>query len=310
MLIAIIFIFLKVGTLNYLILTNIYLNNNIQNILWIGFIVAFMSKIPMIPFHIWLPEAHVEAPTGGSVLLAGILLKLGTYGILRFLIPLFPFSSFFFLPLIFSLAGISIIYTSGTAIRQTDLKRIIAYTSIAHMNVVVVALFVFKVMSIEGSIFQMLSHGLVSSSLFFCIGFFYDRYHTRIIENFGGSIQFLPVLSVFFFISTLANLAFPGTSNFVGEFIMLTSIFEENTFITFISSLGMFLSGAYSLWVFNRICFGNIKLIFIQDLNFFEFFILFLLSFLTLLFGIFPFILTDSMTISVYVLKYLLEFKF
>ena len=309
MLLSIIFILFKIGTLNYLILTNIYLKESIQNILWVGFIFAFMSKIPMIPFHIWLPEAHVEAPTGGSVLLAGILLKLGTYGILRFLIPLFSYSSFYFLPIIFSLSGISIIYTSGTAIRQTDLKRIIAYTSIAHMNIVVISLFVLKIISLEGSLFQMLSHGLVSSSLFFCIGFFYDRYHTRIIENFGGNVQFLPLLSFFFFIFTLANLAFPITCNFVGEFLMLVGIFEENFLISVISSLGMLLSGAYSLWVFNRICFGNIKSIFTYDLIYFEFFILGFLAFFIIFFGIFPTFLTNIMTASIYNFKYLLEFK-
>jgi len=198
MLLSIIFIFVNVGTFNYQILINIFYKETIQQILWIGFMIAFMSKIPMVPFHIWLPEAHVEAPTGGSVLLAGVLLKLGTYGILRFLIPVFPLGTIYYLPIIYSLAGISIIYTSGTAIRQTDLKRIIAYTSIAHMNLVVVSLFVLNLISIEGAIFQMLSHGIVSSALFFCIGFYYDRYNTRIIENFGGSVQFLPLLSFFF----------------------------------------------------------------------------------------------------------------
>jgi proton-translocating NADH-quinone oxidoreductase chain M len=261
--------------------------------------IAFMSKIPMVPFHIWLPEAHVEAPTGGSVLLAGILLKLGTYGIIRFLIPIFSLGSFHYLPIVYSLAGISIIYTSGTAIRQTDLKRVIAYTSIAHMNLVVVALFVLNLISVEGSIFQMLSHGLVSSALFFCIGFYYDRYHTRIIENFGGSVQFLPLLSFFFFIFTLANLAFPCTCNFVGEFVMLIGIFSENSFLAFLSSFGMILSGAYSLWIYNRICFGNIKLVFVKDLNRFEFIILTILAFFTIFFGIFPTILTDYMTISI-----------
>ncbi len=299
MLLSIIFIFVNVGTFNYQILINIFYKETIQQILWIGFMIAFMSKIPMVPFHIWLPEAHVEAPTGGSVLLAGVLLKLGTYGILRFLIPIFPLGTIYYLPIIYSLAGISIIYTSGTAIRQTDLKRIIAYTSIAHMNLVVVSLFVLNLISIEGAIFQMLSHGIVSSALFFCIGFYYDRYNTRIIENFGGSVQFLPLLSFFFFIFTLANLGFPCTCNFVGEFVMLVGIFNENNFIAFLSSFSMVLSAAYSLWVYNRICFGNVKLIFINDVNRFEFLILFVLAFFTILFGIFPNILTDYLTLSV-----------
>ena len=299
MLLSIIFIYVNVGTFNYQILISICYNESIQNILWVGFIIAFMSKIPMVPFHIWLPEAHVEAPTGGSVLLAGVLLKLGTYGILRFLIPIFSLGTLHYLPAVYTLAGISIIYTSGTAIRQTDLKRIIAYTSIAHMNLVVVALFVLNLIAVEGAIFQMLSHGIVSSALFFCIGFYYDRYNTRIIENFGGSVQFLPLLSFFFFIFTLANLAFPCTCNFVGEFVMLVGIFNENSFIAFLGSLGMVLSGAYSLWVYNRICFGNVKLIYVKDVNRFEFIILFILFFFTILFGIFPTILTDYMTLSV-----------
>ena len=299
MLLSIIFLYVNVGSLNYQILTNIYYDVSIQKILWIGFIIAFMSKIPMVPFHIWLPEAHVEAPTGGSVLLAGVLLKLGTYGILRFLIPFFSFGTLYYLPVIYSLAGISIIYTSGTAIRQTDLKRIIAYTSIAHMNLVVISLLVLNLIAVEGAIFQMLSHGIVSSALFFCIGFYYDRYHTRIIENFGGSVQFLPLLSFFFFIFTLANLAFPCTCNFVGEFVMLVGIFNENSFIALLGSSGMVLSGAYSLWVYNRICFGNVKLIYVSDINRFEFLILSILAFFTILFGIFPNILTDYFTISV-----------
>jgi proton-translocating NADH-quinone oxidoreductase chain M len=299
MLLSIIYLYVNVGTFNYQILKSVYLNTFIQKFLWVAFMVAFMSKIPMVPFHIWLPEAHVEAPTGGSVLLAGVLLKLGTYGILRFLLPLFSFGTLYNLPLIYSLSGISIIYTSGTAIRQTDLKRVIAYTSIAHMNLVVIALFVLNLISIEGGIFQMLSHGIVSSALFFCIGFYYDRYNTRVIENFGGSIQFLPLLSFFFFIFTLANLAFPCTCNFIGEFLMLIGIFNENSFIAFISSFGMVLSGAYSLWIYNRICFGNVKLIFVKDLNRFEFIILFILIFFTVLFGIFPTFLMDCLTFSV-----------
>ena len=309
MLLSIIFIYVNVGTLNYQILSSIYFNESIQYFLWIAFMIAFMSKIPMVPFHIWLPEAHVEAPTGGSVLLAGVLLKLGTYGILRFLLPLFPLGTLYYLPLMYSLTGISIIYTSGTAIRQTDLKRVVAYTSIAHMNLVVIALFVLNLISVEGAIFQMLSHGIVSSALFFCIGFYYDRYNTRIIENFGGSVQFLPLLSFFFFIFTLANLAFPCTCNFVGEFVMLVGIFNENSFVAFLSSLGMVLSGAYSLWIYNRVCFGNIKLIFVKDLNRFEFIILFILFFFTILFGIFPIILTNYMTFSIVNLINLIDIK-
>ena len=196
---SIIYIYLLTGTFNYLILISLKFENNIQFYLWLGFFFAFASKIPIFPFHLWLPEAHVEAPTGGSVLLAGILLKLGTYGVIRFLIPLFKDASFFFLPLIFLLCIISIIYASGTAIRQSDIKRVIAYTSIAHMNLVILGSFSFNLLGFAGSIFQMLSHGIVSSALFFCIGVLYSKFHTRLIDDFGGLVQLAPKFSIFFF---------------------------------------------------------------------------------------------------------------
>jgi proton-translocating NADH-quinone oxidoreductase chain M len=302
MLLSIIFIFKSTGSLNYLILINYNFSFEIQKYLWIGFMLAFMSKVPMIPFHIWLPEAHVEAPTSGSVLLAGILLKLGTYGILRFLIPLFPLANIYFTPIVYSFAGFSIIYASATALRQADLKRIIAYTSIAHMNLVVIALFVVNHIGFTGALFQMLAHGIVSSALFFCIGFYYDRFHTRIIDNFGGTMQTLPLLSVCFLIFNLANLGMPTTCNFVGEFLMLSGIYIKNNFICFISALGMVFSGAYSLWVCNRVCFGNLKMVFVNDLNRREFFILFILIVLTFIFGIFSTIITDYTQFSFYYL--------
>lgn len=300
MLFSIIFIFLRVGTFDFQVLASLNLNLQTQNILWFGFILAFLTKIPVIPFHLWLPEAHVEAPTGGSVLLAGILLKLGTYGILRFLIPLFNVASVYNIPLIYALGGISIIYSSGTAIRQTDLKRVIAYTSIAHMNLIFIGLFSFSITSLIGSLFQMLSHGFVSSALFFCIGCFYNRYHTRIIENYGGLVQILPMLSIYFFIFTLANIAFPGTSNFIGEVLLFIGIFENNFFITFISILSLVFSGAYSLWVYNRVCFGNLKTTYNYptDLSLLEFFILFILLFFTIFLGCFPKIITDTVLLS------------
>lgn len=302
MLLSIIFIYINIGSFNYLILSNIAFTFELQKYLWIGFMLAFMSKVPMIPFHIWLPEAHVEAPTSGSVLLAGILLKLGTYGILRFLIPFFSEANLYYMPVIYAIAGFSIIYASATALRQTDLKRIIAYTSIAHMNLVVIALFSINHLSLTGALFQMLAHGLVSSALFFCIGFFYDRFHTRIIDNFGGTMQSLPVLSVFFLIFNLANLGMPATCNFVGEFLMLSGIFFKNNFICLISALGMVFSGAYSLWVCNRVCYGNFKMVFVQDLDRREFFILFILMVFTFIFGIFSTIITDYTQVSFYYL--------
>jgi proton-translocating NADH-quinone oxidoreductase chain M len=310
MLLSIVFIYNDVGTLNYFILLKINYNHVFQNILWIGFILAFMSKIPTIPFHIWLPEAHVEAPTSGSVLLAGVLLKLGTYGILRFLIPFFPHATVYFTPFIFVFAGISIIYSSATATRQTDLKRIIAYTSIAHMNLILTSIFVLNHISLTGSFFQMLAHGIVSSALFFCIGFYYDRFHTRIIENFGGTVQTLPILSVFFLLFNLANLGLPTTCNFIGEFMMLVGIFLKNSFICFISSFGMVLSGVYSLWVCNRICFGNNKMIFVKDLNRFEFLILFFLCILMFIFGILSTLVTDYTNTVFYQLINFIDIKY
>lgn len=302
MLFSIVFIFLYTGTFNYQILICLFYNKQVQLWLWVGFILAFITKIPVIPFHLWLPEAHVEAPTGGSVLLAGVLLKLGTYGILRFLLPILSFASYYFAPFIYMLGGFSIIYASGTAIRQTDLKRVIAYTSIAHMNLVLIGLFSFNLTAIIGSIFQMLSHGIVSSALFFCIGFFYNRFNTRIIENFGGLVQILPKLSFLFFIFILANIAFPMTSNFVGELLLLIGIFSNNSFIAIIGTLSMVLSGGYSLWVYNRVCFGNLKINTGSDLNLLEFFILVSLAFLVFFLGIYPKILIDFFYVSSLVL--------
>ena len=309
MLLSIMFLYKHVGSLNYLILINVNYTLDIQLILWVGFMLAFMSKVPMIPFHLWLPEAHVEAPTSGSVLLAGVLLKLGTYGILRFLLPIFPLATIYYTPIVFSIGGFSIIYASATALRQTDLKRIIAYTSIAHMNLVVIALFVINHLSLTGALFQMIAHGLVSSALFFCIGFYYDRFHTRIVENYGGTMQTMPILSVFFLIFNLANLGMPTTCNFVGEFLMLTGTCLKNNFICFISALGMVFSGAYSLWVCNRVCYGNTKLVFIQDVNKIEFFILASLLIFTFFFGIFSTTLTDFSDVSFYYLINLIKSK-
>lgn len=293
--------------MNYQILISIIYNKSTQCVLWLGFILAFLTKIPVIPFHLWLPEAHVEAPTGGSVLLAGILLKLGTYGILRFLLPLFSYASFYYAPFIYMLGGVSIIYASGTAIRQTDLKRVIAYTSIAHMNLVIIGLFSFNTSAIIGSIYQMLSHGLVSSALFFTIGFLYNRFNTRIIENYGGIVQVVPKLSCLFFIFILANIAFPGTCNFVGELLLLIGIFQQNIFVTLVCTSSLVLSGAYSLWLYNRICFGNVKINFVNDLNKLEFFILSFLGILIIFFGIFSKMILDYINMSALVLLVYIE---
>jgi len=199
MLLAIVYAITQVGTTNYEILVTFSFSNIEQKLIWFSFFLSFSSKIPSLPVHLWLPEAHVEAPTAGSIILAGILLKLGTYGFIRFSIPILPKASFYFTPLVYTISVISLIYTSFTAIRQTDLKRIIAYTSIAHMNLVVLAIFSFNIIGIEGAILQCLSHGFVSSALFLIIGIFYDRQHTKTIKYYGGLAHVMPISIIFFF---------------------------------------------------------------------------------------------------------------
>jgi len=239
MLIAILYIYYQVGTTDYEILLTVHFTDIEQKLLWAAFFASFATKVPMLPAHIWLPEAHVEAPTAGSVILAGVLLKLGTYGLLRFSFPLFPDASFYFTPLVYSLASIGIVYTSFTAIRQTDFKRIIAYTSVAHMNLVVVGLFSFNVIGLEGAILQSISHGFVASALFLIIGVVYERYHTRMVKYYGGLVHVMPLYSLIFLFFTMANIGLPGTGSFVGEFLILTGSFSTNTSVTLISATGM-----------------------------------------------------------------------
>lgn len=231
---------------------------------WLAFFLSFAVKIPMLPFHIWLPEAHVEAPTTGSVLLAGILLKLGSYGFLRFSLMLFPWASRYFAPLIYLLGVWSILYASFTAVRQSDMKRIIAYASVAHMNLLVLGLFSFTSLGLTGSVLQMLSHGFVSSGLFFCIGVLYDRYHTRLVFHYSGLSQVMPIFASFFFVYTLANMGLPGTSSFVGEFCIFAGVFQTNVWAGLWSSWGILLSAIYALWLYNRLMFGNLQTQYLQ----------------------------------------------
>ena len=255
------------------------------------FFLAFASKVPMVPVHLWLPEAHVEAPTAGSVILAGILLKLGTYGLIRFSLPLFPFASFFFTPLVYTIALMGIIYTSFTAIRQSDFKRIIAYTSIAHMNLVILGIFSFNKIGIEGAILQSLSHGFVASALFLVIGIVYDRYKTRLVQYYGGLASVMPIYIFIFLFFTMANISFPGTSSFVGEFLILVGSFKVNSTITFLGAISVIIGGAYSLWLFNRIAYGNLKTQYTTqfiDLSLREFLTFLPLILGTLIVGIYP----------------------
>ena len=308
MLLSILYIYFQVGTTDYEVLLSFSFSEFEQKILWFTFFLAFASKVPMLPVHLWLPEAHVEAPTAGSVILAGVLLKLGTYGFIRYSIPLFPKASFFFTPLVYTIAAIGIIYTSFTAIRQSDFKRIIAYTSIAHMNLVVLGIFSFNSIGIEGAIFQSISHGFVASALFLVIGIVYDRYHTRIVKYYSGLASVMPVYISIFLFFTMGNIAFPGTSSFIGEFLILTGSFKSNTSVTFLGATGVILSGAYSLWLLNRIAFGNMKVQYYAkfiDLNHREFMCFLPLIIGTLLLGIFPGIVLNSVHFSV---NYLIEF--
>nr|YP_009048884.1 NADH dehydrogenase subunit 4 [Wildemania schizophylla]AID57254.1 NADH dehydrogenase subunit 4 [Wildemania schizophylla] len=291
MLLAILIIYFQYGTTDIQVLWNIHFDIRTQIILWLAFFASLAVKIPMVPFHIWLPEAHAEAPTAGSVILAGVLLKMGGYGFLRFSLPLFPEASLYFAPLIYLLSIIAAIYASLTTIRQVDLKKIIAYSSVSHMGFVTLGLFSFTIQGIEGSIILMLSHGLVSSALFLCIGILYDRHKTRILKYYGGLVQVMPIFSLLFLFFTFSNLGFPGTSSFVGEFLVLIGLFYIQPITTFLSSLAMILGAGYSIWLFNRLCFGNLKLQYIQnfqDISRREFFILFPLSLTILWMGIYP----------------------
>nr|QIA60968.1 NADH dehydrogenase subunit 4 [Scapania griffithii] len=270
MLLAILSISFQTGTTDLQILLTTEFSERRQILLWIAFFASFSVKVPMVPVHIWLPEAHVEAPTAGSVILAGILLKLGTYGFLRFSIPMFPEATLYFTPFIYALSVIAIIYTSLTTIRQIDLKKIIAYSSVAHMNFVTIGMFSLNIQGIEGSILLMLSHGLVSSALFLCVGALYDRHKTRIVKYYGGLVSTMPIFSTIFLFFTLANMSLPGTSSFIGEFLILVGAFQRNSLVATLAALGMILGAAYSLWLYNRVVFGNFKpnfLLKFSDLN-------------------------------------------
>jgi proton-translocating NADH-quinone oxidoreductase chain M len=303
MLLGILYIYSITGTLNLEYLLTCEFSFNEQYWLWLAFFLSFASKVPMFPFHIWLPEAHVEAPTVGSVLLAGILLKLGVFGFLRFSLTLFPLASFYFSPLVYVLSICGVIYASFSAIRQTDFKRIIAYSSVSHMNLVTLGIFSFNIVGLEGSIIQSISHGFVSSAMFFMIGILYDRYHSRLLHYYGGLVHMMPVYSVLFLIFTMANIALPGTSSFVGEFLLLLGIFKMNIVAAVFGALGVILCGAYSLWLYNRLIFGNLKISYttkFKDLNLREFFILVPLLFLVFLMGIYPSFFLDTIHFSVY----------
>lgn len=259
MLLAILLIYFQIGTTDLQILYTTEFSETRQILLWLAFFASFAVKVPMVPVHIWLPEAHVEAPTAGSVILAGIMLKLGTYGFLRFSIPLFPYACIYFTPLIYTLSVIAIIYTSLTTLRQVDLKKIIAYSSVAHMNFVTIGLFSLNTQGIEGSILLMISHGLVSPALFLCVGVLYDRHKTRLLRYYTGCGRTMPLFAIMFVFFTMANISLPGTSSFIGEFLVLLGAFQNNTFVAVMAATGMVLGAAYALWLCNRIIYGLAK---------------------------------------------------
>ena len=273
-----------------------------QTYLWLAFFASFAVKMPMWPVHTWLPDAHVEAPTAGSVILAGILLKMGGYGFLRFSLPMFPVASAEFAPLIFTLSVIAIVYTSLVALVQEDMKKLIAYSSVAHMGFVTMGIFAGNTQSVEGGIFQMLSHGWVSGALFLCVGVIYDRIHTREIAAYGGLVNRMPLYATAFMIFTMANVGLPGTSGFVGEFLILVGTFKVNTWVAAIAATGVILSAGYALYLYRRIIFGVLDkdtLKNILDLNRREVLTLAPLVVTTILFGIYPMPIFHIMAVSV-----------
>ena len=302
MLVAIITIYWITGTTDVTKLYSLGIETKYQNLLWLAFFSSFAVKTPMWPVHTWLPDAHVEAPTAGSVLLAAILLKMAGYGFIRFSLGLFPVASEVFTPLIYTLSVIAIIFTSFIALMQEDMKKLIAYSSVAHMGYVTLGIFTIQQQGIEGSIIQMISHGLVSAALFLCVGVVYDRMHSRLINTYGGVVSIIPKYSVLFMLFTLAALGLPGTSGFVGEFLILMGAFKDNFLVAVIASIGVIIGAAYMLWLYKRVIFGrliNTDLKKMIDLNRSETIILSCLAIPTLFFGFYPDPLINTIEVSI-----------
>jgi NADH-quinone oxidoreductase subunit M len=292
MLLAIMSMYWYSGTSDIpVLLAGVHFPKQMQTWLWLAFFASFAVKMPMWPVHTWLPDAHVEAPTAGSVILAAILLKMGGYGFLRFSLPMFPAASEIFAPLVFTLSIVAIIYTSLVALAQEDMKKLIAYSSVAHMGFVTMGIFTVTHQGVEGGIFQMLSHGVVSGALFLCVGVVYDRMHTREISAYGGLVNRMPVYAACFMVFTLANVGLPGTSGFVGEFLTMLGAFLHNSWIAIFAATGVILSAAYALYLYRRIIFGALvkpSLQTIQDLSAREVAILAPLVVITILMGVYP----------------------
>jgi len=302
MLVAIISIYWITGTTDVVQIYEIKIPVEFQYLLWLAFFSSFAVKMPMWPVHTWLPDAHVEAPTAGSVILAAILLKMAGYGFLRFSIGMFPIASEYFIPLIYTLSIIAIIYTSLVALMQEDMKKLIAYSSVAHMGFVTLGIFTFTKQGIEGSIFQMLSHGIISAALFLCVGVLYDRVHSRLINSYGGIVNILPKYAFVFAIFMLGSLGLPGTSGFIGEILVLLGAFQKSFLAAILASIGIILGAAYMLWLYKRVVFGKLEkkeLLELKDLNYSETVILFSLAILTLVFGFYPNLILDTIHVSV-----------
>jgi NADH-quinone oxidoreductase subunit M len=259
-LVALIYLYISFGTTDIpeLMKQAPSLGLDVQRWLWLAMFASFAVKVPMWPVHTWLPDAHVQAPTAGSVILAGILLKMGAYGFLRFSLPMLPEASHYFAPLVFGLSLVAVIYTSLVALVQTDMKKLIAYSSVAHMGFVTIGIFTFNVQGIEGAIIQMISHGLVSGALFLCVGVVYDRLHTRDISRYQGVANVMPKYALLFMFFTMASVGLPATSGFVGEFLVLLGAFEANTWVALLAATGMVLGAAYALWLYKRVAFGEV----------------------------------------------------
>ena len=302
MLVAIISIYWISGTTDIVQLYELRIDTKYQNLLWLAFFSSFAVKTPMWPVHTWLPDAHVEAPTAGSVILAAVLLKMAGYGFIRFSLGLFPVASELFTPLVYTLSLIAIVYTSLVALMQEDMKKLIAYSSVAHMGFVTLGIFTITQQGIEGSIIQMISHGLISAALFLCVGVVYDRVHSRLIKTYGGLVSVMPKYSILFMLFTLAAIGLPGTSGFVGEFLILMGAFKDNFLVAAIACLGVIFAAAYMLWLYRRVVFGNLtnkNLLQIPDLDNSEKFILWCLAIPVLFFGFYPEPLINTIEISV-----------